>query len=1090
MFAALLITCIIYLALQLAPQTLGETARRHLLQRLQQHYSDCQVTIRRGTYQNDVGLIFEGIRIRDRGSYSSMPSVDEVLIEKLVLIADLDPKKLKEHESPFVPKRMVIDGLQATTGVSDEGKLTISKLWPLPQFGPGAPRIEIHDTAISIVRRERAPHPLEIHFQEILLAKDPSSGAQRIAAVGVAPFANHISLQASTSANGFSVRGEVREAHLGPELFDQFPGAWTSSISAARGVDAFVDVKFDVEKPTGGNTKFHVNSSVHDGRFDHPALPTPITAFRGLATFDNSGVHVKASQGQFGNAVIRVSGFADPRAWPNAAHFQLSAEGLLLDENLAQRLPESMRSGWDKLQPYGHVDVERCSVGWRNGRWTTDAVIQANGVNVRYEKLPYPAEQLVGQVEIADGIATCYKMNGRVGGRHMRCAFRLPIMPGITKEKLFAIRMDGPVAIDTTLVDSLTPRSAPESKLESFVRSLRPQGAAHLVHARLETDAAGRQSRTIDLRIVNGNLRYDKFAYPLYNVTGQVKVVDDIVWISDFEANNASAGHVRCNGWYRMPPKSIPGATQDAQSLRGAGTSRRGAKMAELTGEPSMRLEFDATKIPMDGTLRSSLPEPSRHAWDAISPSGVLDELRVIVMQSIHAGPIKTDIAAVQHATDAVTNRVLSLQPPALPYRLDVLSGSARFDGEQVTIDSLSTQHDATRVAADGKCVRGKDGRWNLMLNLHGGSRLHPDAELIAALPRQLREAMRRLQLRGPLGVRGTTQMLLADATHVDPIVNWDLNLQLEGNRIGDIGPVHSLRGEISTKGSSDASGMRANGDVYLDSMHINDLHVTAVKGPFLIDGDRMQLGVTNQSPQQLYGGSSEPVPILRPIQGRIFDGEVELSGQLALSSGKFDVAVSVNQGRVPTLLADLGKGSSELSGNFNGRAELQGFLGTTELLKGNGSATVTGANLYQLPLLVQLLNLLRITPTEDVAFTDGNAQFQIVENQINFQKLQLWGDLVALDGGGTLNRRRELDLTFNTRVSPQNSFTRIVRPLRNSKYTLLTVDVRGPIESPTIQRRTLEGVGETLELLFPVMNDVKDQRAENGTRWFPSFFR
>ena len=145
------------------------------------------------------------------------------------------------------------------------------------------------------------------------------------------------------------------------------------------------------------------------------------------------------------------------------------------------------------------------------------------------------------------------------------------------------------------------------------------------------------------------------------------------------------------------------------------------------------------------------------------------------------------------------------------------------------------------------------------------------------------------------------------------------------------------------------------------------------------------------------------------------------------------------------------------MTGTLSGKSELQGQLGSSELLKGEGAAKIRGANLYQLPLIVQILNQLRITPTEDVAFTDG--------------EMQLWGDLVALDGGGTLDRRRELDLTFNTRVSPQNTFSKVIRPLKSQKYTLWTIDVKGPLDDPNIERRSLEGVGHAIESLLPGMN-------------------
>ena len=187
-------------------------------------------------------------------------------------------------------------------------------------------------------------------------------------------------------------------------------------------------------------------------------------------------------------------------------------------------------------------------------------------------------------------------------------------------------------------------------------------------------------------------------------------------------------------------------------------------------------------------------------------------------------------------------------------------------------------------------------------------------------------------------------------------------------------------------------------------------------------------------------------------------------------------------------MLADFGNSDKELTGIISGQTQLQGNLGTTDLLKGSGAARVTGANLYKLPLIVQVLNLLRIKPTEDVAFTDGEVEFTLYGDTVTFSDLQIWGDLVALQGGGTLNRRRELDVTFNTRVSPQNSFTQLISPL-GQRYTLWTIDVHGPLHALEIERKALDRVSETLEWLIPGMNEGTASQAAQpaqGVRgWF-----
>ena len=309
-------------------------------------------------------------------------------------------------------------------------------------------------------------------------------------------------------------------------------------------------------------------------------------------------------------------------------------------------------------------------------------------------------------------------------------------------------------------------------------------------------------------------------------------------------------------------------------------------------------LVFKAFGVPMDESLRQSLPDSTRQVWDTLSPSGVLDKLDVVVAKQTKQAPLGLDVKAHQLGHGQVTNRILSLKPSSLPYRIDLTDGTVHYDGSRVTIESIRGSHDASRMSADGSCIQGQDGRWVLSLDLHSGSRLHPDAELIASLPDEMRKAMRRLQLRGPVSIRGNTQIALPNQYSPQTDVDWDLVLQLEGNRIGDVGPVESLRGEVRVKGHRDETTLNADGNVHLDSMHVYDLQVTSIKGPFSIVDDRLTLGdrVSRQS-----------------IRGKMFDGVVDLDGGLLLSSGNFDVQLAISNAQVPTLLAEFGHADQDM---------------------------------------------------------------------------------------------------------------------------------------------------------------------------------
>ena len=1121
--AALIVVAVLFTLRAIAPQTIGEQVRRHLQKQLAEHYVGHEITIGSGRYEPATGLIFEDIRVADpsvesqSGSWSlSLSQSREIVhIEKLVVVADTKPERLLDRNLPLVTRRIVIDGLNVETWLKNDGTLSIQELWPPPKMGPEAPRTEIYRANIKLVDLNNSAPPIELKLSEInvvnqtKLVANPNntvvgSPALGSPALGSPALANNetankqirktISLQGSTSFarslhaqaviddQGLELGGKVQGFRIGPDLFDRLPSSIAEQAKAIRGLQCVCDVAVGLRQAPGGELDYRVKTTVHSGRFDHPRLPESLTGLSALISCDPGGVHVESSQAICGEAVCRVSGSIDEYKWPEKARFQTSVMGLRLDDRLAKSLTPKLQEGWKKLQPKGRVDIVRAELTHPNGEWLTDATVDCKGVDVRYEKFPYPVDHVVGRMHFKDHIVWTDEagMSGRIGGRRFACAFRLPTKLNVTHEKAFVIATDGPVAIDRTLLSSLSPIGQPQTGLERFVRSLEPRGSVFLEKATFLTDADNVPTRKIDLTVSHGSLRYEKFAYPLYNITGKIHVEDDLLTLHDFQGTNSNAGQVACGGMYRMPPAAKKplrltpiAATQNSPTYQ---------QSAYVTNKPAARdsalkLQFRASGIRMDESLRDSLPVESKHVWDAMSPNGVLDHLDVMIQQNGAGQPLGLNITARESELEQVTNRALSIQPSAIPYRLDITDAVVHYDGNHVTIESIKTRHGATKIAADGGCVRNPNGRWQLMLNVRSGSRVSPDSELIAALPDQLRNAMYQLQLRRPVSIRGRTEFLLPDDLDPDPIVDWDLVLQLEGNRIGDVGPVHSMRGELSTRGRQDSEKLVADGEVRIDSIHLNDIQITGIRGPYSILNDKLQLGATKPTPlkgevQQASHNTGD----IRKIQGQLFGGLAELSGDVVLSTGAFDVGTSLLGGRIPEILAELGHGRNTLTGTMNGQAEIEGLLGTTDLLKGVGSARVTGANLYQLPLLVQLLNLLRITPTEDVAFTDLDVDFTMVENAMTFSDLKMWGDLVALHGGGTLDRRRQLDLTFDTRVSPQHGISRVLRPLRTQRYTLLTVDVDGPLEDPRVERRALDGVGQTLGRLAPWL-DTRSQK-------------
>ena len=1055
--------CVLYFVIQaFAPQTIGETARRKLQNDLQLHYAGYEVSVGRGHYDSRVGLAFDDIRITQ--SNSSPPELkaglaspkprktnrEIVHIDRLTVMAEIDPEQLLHQNLPLDTNAIVLDGLTVNTWLLDDDQLSITKLWPLPKFGPDAPKMIVRKTRVNLFGDPNSNRPIIFDLDDIAINNQRQNDGtlhRTINVRGDSAVADQVTAKVVTNGTGISIRSAINGIQIDRSTLDRLPEKIRLALGEVRDFKCQCDLAISASSSGKAPWNYEFRTTVHDGRIDHPTLPRTLSDLRGVFSITPSGLQVEASQANLGEAILRLTGTLDGYQWPCRADLKISARGLLLDEQLALTLPKDAKIIWDRVLPSGHIDFDANLKHDENG-WDPNGTITCKGVDVRYERFPYPVESVVGRIEVASNSISADTLTGRVGDNRLQCALQIPIRRTPNSKLSFVMATDGPIPIDQTLISSLTPRGQPTSKLESFVRSLQPRGAMQVTSVSIEMDAAKKLSKRIDLRVMDSHMRYEKFPYPLYNVSGTILVDDDLVTLAGLRANNANAGTIRCDGMYKMPKRADDG----------------------LPLAPSeLVLQFNANDVQMDESLRTSLPSASQQVWDSLAPSGTLDEISVGLSQIGEGSPLQIDLLATQRDNPQIASQTLSLRPRSLPYRLDVTGGSVRFDGKTVTIESIRGRHDASSFSADGFCVENNVGRWELFLNLHSGCRLHPDAELIAALPEQMQAAMRALQLKGPLNIRGQTRIAMPDATHPEPTLGWDLTLQLEGNRIADVGPVHSLRGEISIKGVRDESAIRAFGEVRIDSMHINEIQITGIRGPFSIEDDLLSLGSLSRSPN-----ASQSQQPLAAIRGNLFDGLIDLDGNVVLSNGNFDVDLNTYYAQLPTLLADFGHSEQNLTGTLNGQTHLQGNLGALDLLRGTGTARVSGANIYQLPMIVQILNLLRLEATEDVAFTDGQIRFSLYGDAFTFHDLQMWGDLVALQGGGTLNRRRELDLTFNTRVSPQNTFTQLMRPLGATRYTLWTINVRGPLNSPQIERKALERVSETLEWLLPGVTETE----------------
>lgn len=1122
----------------LAPQTVGEQLRRQLKAELQAHYPHLDVRIGSGRLAGHGGVVLEGIELRTVPRRWGERSVPIVKVGRLEVLGKIELERLKEGKNPIRPYKVIAWEVVAELWKDPQGQWSPELIWPPLRMEDECPRIEVRGGKLRIHRDDRLEQrPLDIDQIDANLDLVTASAAATQSHAGDRPlevrfevraaaaFLDAVSLRGELIDGKLQLTGEAGGVRLDPSVTQSLPRGLVDRWQELQRLSLLVDLRYELEGQVGtgsararpgdppggipahgratsvweglilpddesdqpgGPWNYSVDGLVRDGRFEHEWLPQPLERLRGQFSLHPQGIDVLAAEARLGEAELRLS--ATSRSWSETADWdgRLTAKGLKMNASLAEKLPGRVGTVWEELRPQGVLDVD---VAWmrRAGEWSSRGTTQLHGVDVEWAEFPYPVAQLLGTVEFDESGARSQGLVGRVGGRQVSIAFDHDEEDSDHSNWL-ELACDGPVPIDAALVGALTPRGESESGLECFVRSLTPAGQIHLVTARWDHDGTGKPRQRIDLKVTGGTLRYEGFPYPLYDVRGQIVVEDDLTRLIGFQAGNSDYARIHCEGYFWDDADAVIDRAAD----RGTGDAVGRAEPPGQSPEAGWRLElrFQARDLPLDEALRAALASDSRAIWDNLSPTGVLDYTEVAVQHHESWEEPRILISARQGAKPTIDNRTISLRPADIPYRIDLVEGAMRYDGDMVWIDSLDGRHDSTRISAEGRCQRTESGRWRMDLNVHSGSRLHLDAELIGSLPAQVRGGIQRLQLRGPLSARGRVGVWLPDSQFLEPAFDWDMILQLEGNRIGDVGMVQDLRGEITMRGTQDPKGAFAEGLVSIDSMHIGSQQITAIRGPYEIRDGLLLLGEAIPSPAKSARGATSLPPVgwgaarNRALNGKVYGGTASLSGEVLLTDGSFDVVLAIVDADLATMLRELGQADSSVRGKAEGQVRLEGMVGANHLLKGAGSAKISQANLYQLPLLISVFNLLRVKPSESVAFTDGTTRFTVYGDQVTFNELKLWGDLIALDGTGTMNRSLEVNLTFNTKVSPHNVWSYVASPFGQDRYTLWTLNVRGSLANPQIDRRGIEAVGGTLERLLPGIAGQGDSDRQASDRW------
>jgi hypothetical protein len=1029
----------VIVAVALGSHRVSEEVRRRVEARLQERFPTLVVRVRGAGFVEGEGILVRGVSMATHeGDGRELITIDEVHLACGTTLAEL-----AAGQPTITAVRLRRPVVQATRTVA--GQWSLGPLLENRSAGLDIP-VDVEDATLA-VEDLQAGRRFMLRNLDVRLRPETDSGVVSRTAIR-GHVAGDLFERADfegqlTADGGFALAGHVEALDLSPRLKSLLPAeapatAWFAGLRGRVDLDWTLAGTLEAVEAAA----FTLQGKLEAGHFEHASLPVAISHLSAAFAADRSGFTCDRIEGHSGSTLLRGSGRL--AGWQSDADFDLliEAERLMVGRHWEPFLPDAVASQWSKLLPAGEVDL-RARLVRQAGRIVPDLSLRCRNVSLTYYRFPYRVDRTVGTVTYRSG-ALAVHLTGLAGGHpvHVEAAIEGEAAgaPGVVE-----VRGEG-MRIDDTLLAALPARNA------DIIRKLRATGTFDFVFRHERGPAFNRGfANTLGIRLARCTMAYAGFPYPLSNVTGSIRMDEGRWTIRDVSGTN-DTGLVRCNGG--LEPEGDGG----------------GLLTLHLTG----------TRVVLEQELRDALPSGMRRIWDDVDPRGTA-EFTARVQHHVRERRTEVELEA------APLGDTVSIEPAWFPYRLERLRGQLSWKDGLLRFEGVRGVHARTTLSTEGTCRFTPDGGWHVSFARLVADRFRADHDLLRALPAGLQQAVAGVRLKGLLSLDGALDIystapremsLPGGRTERVPgpaAAAWDMQLDLEQAAL-DVGiPLGHVHGGIRLRGSSDGSTWRSFGEVALDSAIWRGLQLSAIRGPLVIDAAGARFG----APAAAVVEPGAP----RRLTARVAGGTLQVDGSMATGeAGRFTVALALADAELERLSADLSGGPATSRGRVHGAVEMSGSRAGSHSLRGRGQLRLRDADLYELPVVVALLKILRVKAPDRTAFDSSMVDFRIEGPRAYLDTIELSGDAISLVGAGEVDLDSHVRLTFRPIMGEAESqLPALKRVLGGAGGQFLVVHVDGTLAEPVTSTEAFPTLAAAVQKLQAQEQPLEPRSASRG---------
>ena len=552
-------------------------------------------------------------------------------------------------------------------------------------------------------------------------------------------------------------------------------------------------------------------------------------------------------------------------------------------------------------------------------------------------------------------------------------------------------------------------------------------------------------NKNFNIQLSDCTTRHTHFNYLVHHVAGSIQMRN-----SDFHFENVTGSNntsrVTCNGVWN-----------------------------ESEG---LNLRFICNDVKLDTQLRTALPENIQEIWDGFRPSGTVALTRVDLLMPPGATEVDVRLdARLATEVDSSSHETVTIEPTWFPYELNQMTGRIRIGQGELNLEKIRGRHGRAWLSTNGYGQYDHE-RWAVRLYDILAGALPVDDDLISALPETLAQSIRQLKYKGLVTVNGETTLSgqhsgyapaefaqvshPASSSEIDPNfkMSWDVRFDMEQAEVLLGLPIQNVFGQLSLKGQYFGEKTKCKGEIALDSLTLYGIQITNLTGPFWIDDSKVLAGV--------YTSQIVPTDQHRSLVGNVFGGQIRFDSHLRYAEDiPFRIDVTLANSKLQDVAAEVAPQFRDMNGKGFASFQMTGNCVDWNSLYGLGTVQLRDAEIYQLPVILSLLKILRVKEVTTSAFDTSNINFKLQGDRIDLQRIELIGDAISLIGNGKLNMNRDIDLNFYSVVGRNDYIPLLSEIVELGAQQIMWINIRGQLDNPQTHQNFLPYLNESIKQLF-----------------------